>query len=384
MGPAACLSFDMARRAARRRLPRGLFDYVDRGVGQEAALLRLRESLDAVEIAPRVLVSRTDRDIGCTLFGWQARAPLVIAPTAMAGLVHPDGEIVLARAAARAGIPVALSTQSITSVGRLRAAVPEAEIWMQLYLWQDLDQSDALIARAAEAGVRVLVMTVDTPYGARKEWVLRSGFSMPFRPGLRSATDMALHPGWLWRVALRQLLRDGLPKMENYPAGRQPRLVGGPPAPPELALRRDLGWDDVARVRDRWPGVLILKGILRDDDALSAADLGVDGVVVSSHGARNLDAAPAPVTVLPGIAEAVAGRMTVLADSGVRRGLDVLRYRLAGAEAVMLGRLPLWALAAGGAAGVEAALDWLTAEYREALDFSGAAPGAPPATSAAE
>lgn len=372
------LSFDEMRRAARRRLPRGLFDYIDRGVGNEAGLRALRQRLDATLIAPRVLRTQPGRDIGCTLFGAPQQAPFIIAPTAMAGLVHRDGEKLLARAAERHGFPICLSTQSLSAVEDLRRAAPRATIWMQLYLWQDRALSLDLLNRARDAGVQVLVMTVDTPYGARKEWNLRSGFDMPFRPSPRSLADLALHLPWAARTLLPGLLREGWPRFGNYPKGLAPRLIG-PPADPRVDMRRPLGWDDVAWTRAHWDGALVLKGILTPRDARLAARAGADGIVVSSHGARNLDAAPAPIDALPQIAAQAGHDLTLLADSGIRRGLDVLRYRLGGARAVMLGRLPLWALAAGGADAVEAAFAALREEYLEALDYSGADPDAAPA-----
>lgn len=356
--------------AARRRLPRGLFDYIDRGVGDEAALRNLRTSLEAVEIAPRVLKSDSTRSTECSLYGKSLSAPFIIAPTAMAGLVHYDGEIILGRVAARQGIPVCLSTQSISSIQRLRAEVPESEIWMQLYLWNDRELSLELLKRAEDAGTDVLVMTVDTPYGARKEWNIHSGFDMPFRICPASIADLSLHPRWVLGVVLRNLMKQGMPRLGNYPAEMRPGLLAGK-AGSRVALRQDLGWEDVQWVRKHWKGQLVLKGILTPQDALVSKEAGADGIVVSSHGARNFDAAPAPASVLPDIVKLAGKEMTVLADSGIQRGLDVLRYRLRGAQAVMLGRLPLWALAAGGEAGLENALAVLKQEYTEALDFAG-------------
>lgn len=369
------LSFAAARRGARRRLTRGLFDYIDRGVGQETALGDLYRSIDAVRIVPRVLRADTGRSTTQVLFGKTVDAPIVIAPTAMAGLVHPDGEVVLARAASRHGLPVCLSTQSLTSVARLRAEVPDADIWMQLYLWQDRDLSLGLMGRAAEAGADVLVMTVDTPYGVRKPWNLHNGFGMPFSVTPRSLADLCLHPGWLLRVVLPNLLRDGLPELGNYPQELRPRLLG-PSTDARVALRANLNWEDVAWVRDHWPGTLVLKGILAAEDVDLARRAGADGIVVSSHGARNFDAAPAPMDVLADIARLGQG-MTVMADSGIRHGLDVLRYRVRGAQAVMIGRLPLWALASAGEAGVNCALSVLRREYVEALDSAGIADDLP-------
>lgn len=362
-------SFAHARRKSRRRLPRGIFEYIDRGIGEEASLRDLYARLDAITITPKVLGTKPARSTETELFGRTAGAPVAIAPTAMAGLVHPDGEVVLTRAATRHRVPVCLSTQSITSIERLRRMVPDAELWMQLYLWQDRDLSVGLLERAAGAGVEILVMTVDTRYRARKEWNEYNGFGMPFTLSPRNVADLCRHPGWIARVVLPNLLRDGLPAFGNYPEGMRPGLLG-PAGDPRVELRHELTWEDVAWVRDRWRGKLVLKGILAPEDAEKARTCGADGIVVSSHGARNFDASPAPCDVLPQILP-VSGGMTVMADSGIRRGLDVLRYRLLGAAAVMTGRLPLWALASGGEDGVDAAFEVLRQEYVEALDSAG-------------
>lgn len=364
------LSFDEMRLAARTLLPGGLFDYIDRGVGDEVGLRGLRKSLDAVEIAPRVLHSDSIRSVECSLFGQSQSAPIIIAPTAMAGLIRNNGEVLLARAATRHGLPICLSTQSITSIEHLRAEVPGARIWMQLYLWQDRNLSLELLKRAEAAGAGVLVMTVDTPYGGRKEWNIRSGFDMPFRFSPRNVAEMCLHPRWLTGMLSAILTNRGIPALGNYPVDMRPGLLGAR-TDARVRLRRDLRWDDVAWVRSHWKGRFVLKGIMTPEDAVAAEAAGVDGIVVSSHGARNFDAAPPPIDVVQSIAGAVGSQLTVLADSGVRRGLDVLRYRSRGAEAVMIGRLPLWALAAGGETGLDNALTIVKQEYLEALDFAG-------------
>ena len=362
------LSFQEARSGARRRLPRGLFDYIDRGVGEEASLRALRTRLDAAEIIPRMLAGADAQDAGVTLFSHQQQAPFIIAPTAMAGLVHRGGEEALARAAARCGVPFCLSTQSLSSVEEIARAAPDLAIWMQIYLWQDLSCSEALLTRAWDTGVRVAVMTIDTPAGSRKEWNLRSGFDMPFRLSPRSLYDLALRPNWLFGVVLPRTIRHGLPAMNNYPEAMRPRLLGAP-VDPRVTLMKGLNWDHVRWLRDRWAGKLVLKGILSCEDAEKAIGIGADGIVVSSHGARNFDASPAPIDVLKDISALCEGRLTVLADSGIRRGLDVLRYRNRGAVAVMLGRLPLWALAAEGEAGVFKALSILKEEYIESSRY---------------
>lgn len=362
------LSFEEARRSARRRLPRGLFDYIDRGVGEEASLRALRTRLDAAEITPRMLAGDDEPDIRVTLFGQRHEAPFIIAPTAMAGLVHRSGEEALARAAARCGVPFCLSTQSLSSVEEIARAAPDLSIWMQIYLWQDLGLSEVLLRQAWDTGVRVAVMTIDTPAASRKEWNLRSGFNMPFRLSGRSLSDLARRPNWLVGTILPRAIRHGLPAMNNYPQALRPRLIGAP-IDPRVTLMKGLNWDHARWLRDHWAGKLVLKGVLSCADAEMAIGIGADGIVVSSHGARNFDASPAPIDVLEDISATCQGHLTVMADSGIRRGLDVLRYRSRGAEAVMLGRLPLWALAAEGEAGVDKALSILKEEYIESSRY---------------
>ncbi|SNY93599.1 L-lactate dehydrogenase (cytochrome) [Cohaesibacter sp. ES.047] len=362
------LNYAQARTAAKRRLPKGLFDYIDRGVGEEASLKALSKSLNETVIVPRILSGLVEPELSTTLFGKRYSAPFIIAPTAMAGLIHQGGEMALARAAKTFGIPFCLSTQSLSSVDEVAAAVPDLDLWMQIYLWQDLSYSEQLLKRAWDAGARVAVMTVDTPKGSRKEWNMQSGFDMPFRISPRSVGDLALRPGWLLRVILPHMLRSGLPAMNNFPHGIQPKLLGRK-IHPGLTMRRGLSWDDVAWLRDKWSGPLVLKGILAPDDAEKAISMGADGIVVSSHGARNFDASPAPINVLSDISSVCAGRVTVMADSGIRRGLDVLRYQEKGARAVMLGRLPIYALAAEGMKGVTKALEILSEELSEALRY---------------
>lgn len=357
------------RAAARRRLPRGLFEYIDRGTEDEVALHRLRRSLEAVTLRPSVLAAAAP-DLAVTLMGQPQAAPLVIAPTALAGIVARDGEVALARAAAACGLPFCVSTQSVTTVEAIRAGAPDARLWFQLYVWQDRDATGQLIARAWEAGCDTLLLTADTPVGPNREYNRRNGFAVPFRPGLRNLLDIALHPRWTLTVLARQLWAEGIPGYGHYPPEfRRNVLDAGQAA--GLALDPGVDWRDLEDLRRLWPGRLIVKGVLDPADARRAVDCGVDGLVVSSHGARNFDALPAPAEVLPAVAEAVAGRAAVLADSGVMRGSDALKYLALGAEAVLLGRLPLWGLAVGGENGATDLLRLLLAEMRTGMTFLG-------------
>jgi L-lactate dehydrogenase (cytochrome) len=358
------------RRLARRRLPRGVFEYVDRGTEDEVGLRALRESLDAVKLAPKVLADVAALDLSATLFGRRQALPVVIAPTAMAGLLWHDGEVRLARAAKTAGIPLCISTQSITSVEAIAAGAPGADLWFQLYVWHDRRLTHELLARVRAAGVETLVLTADTPASPKKEWNVRNGFGIPIVPSLRAGIDVALHPRWLLGVLLRQALSTGLPTYAHYPPAFKTPVTRAA-VTPDLSITDRLTWDDLRELRRRWPGRLVVKGILRADDAQRAHDCGADGIVVSSHGGRNLDAAPAPIEVLPAIAERVAGRMTVLADSGIRRGSDIAKYLASGAQAVMLGRAVLYGVAAAGEAGAADVLAILRDELARTLAFLG-------------
>jgi L-lactate dehydrogenase (cytochrome) len=294
----------------------------------------------------------------------------VVAPTALAGLVAFDGETKLARAAAAVGVPFCVSTQSITTIETIRRGAPDAELWFQLYVWRNRSLTLNLLDRVRASGCDTLVITVDTPVGPNREYNQRNGFAMPMVPSLRAAVDFAMHPRWTLGVMARYLARDGLPTYGHYPDAFR-TAVTRPSVSDAVRLEGRLTWDDINLLRDHWHGKVIIKGILSVEDALQAAKLGVDGIVVSAHGGRNLDCLPAPADVLPAIAGAVSQRLTVLADSGIRRGTDVLKYCALGASAVLLGRLPLWGLAARGEAGAEAVLRMIVRETSTAMAFLG-------------
>lgn len=358
------------REKARRRLPRGLFEYIDRGTEDEQALTRLRGSLDAVTLRPSVLSGHASRDIGMTLFGKELPTPLVVAPTALAGLVAHDGELKLARAAESLGIPFCVSTQSVTTIEDIRRAAPDAALWFQLYVWRDRALTADLLKRVRANDCECLVVTADTQMSPNREYNQRNGFGIPFKPTVRNVADMAVHPGWLLGVMLRYMFAGGIPTYGHYPPEFRSAITRAGIAD-AVRLRTDLSWDDVKRLRDEWPGKLIVKGVLSVEDAELAAGVGADGIVVSAHGGRNLDCLPSPASCLPAIAEAVGDSMAVLADSGVRRGTDALKYLAMGAQGVMLGRLPLWGLAAGGEEGARAILSMMLREMDTAMGFLG-------------
>lgn len=369
-GLTAILNVEDARRAARRRLPHGLFEYIDRGTEDEISIAGNRRDLDAVRLAPSVLVDVSQRSQEALVLGKSQPSPLVIAPTAVAGLVWHDGEIALAKAAAAAGIPFCVSTQSITPIERI-AAESGAELWFQLYVWKGRQRMLALLDRAWNAGARVLVLTVDTVVGPNREYNLRNGFGVPLKPSLRAGIDLALHPRWTASVMLRALLNSGVPTYAHYPDEFRTRL-GRASLSDEVSLATDVTWKDVGLLRERWHGQIVLKGILRADDALKAAELGVDAIAVSNHGARNLDCAPSPVEALPAIADAVHGRIEILADSGVRRGADIARFLALGASGVLIGRATLYGVAIAGEPGASRVLDLLRQELHTTMAMLGA------------
>ncbi len=366
----AALNFSDFRLKAKRRLPKGLFEYIDRGTEDELALTTIRDRLDRLKFLPRILAGDPDPVLETTVFGRSQPQPLVVAPTALAGLVAHDGEVKLARVAAAHGLPFTVSTQSITGVEDIRAAVPDATLWFQLYMWQDRALSYHLLEQVKACGISTLVVTLDTPVSAKREYNTRNGFGIPFSFSPRAAIDMACHPGWLARVMLPYLRHSGVPTYGNYPPAFRSKITR--PSIDRAVKLLSLSREDLVTLRARWQGEIILKGVLHPDDAELAVNLGADGIVVSAHGGRNLDAAVAPADVLPQIAQRVAGRLKVFADSGVRRGSDVLKYLALGADAVLLGRLPLWALAANGERGADQALHMLVHEMTTTMALIGA------------
>lgn len=365
------LSADDYRALAQKRLPKGLFEYIDRGTEAELALSDIRRSLDEIKFCPTVLTGQSGCDMASHIFGRNYAVPLVIAPTALAGLVSHDGEAKLARVAGRLGIPFCVSTQSVTSIDDIRQGAPDTELWLQLYLWRNRDLSWQLLERAKQSGVDTLVITADTPLSPKRDYNQRNGFSVPFVPSLRGICDMATHPRWLVSVMLRYMMTSGMPTYAHYPDEFKAAITRDAVAE-DVKIESTLGWSDIAEIRDHWQGRVIIKGVLSVNDAITARDSGIDGIVVSAHGGRNLDLAPAPVDMLPAIVEAVGADMVVMADSGIRRGGDALKYLALGSQAVMIGRLPLYGLAANGEQGAYDLLTMLIEEMQSNMVFAGA------------
>lgn len=362
------LSVADLRRIARRRLPRFVFEFIDGGAEDEVTLRRNREALERIGFCPRVLTDVSQPRLSVDLMGAPARLPLVIAPMGTCTLAARDADLALARAAAAAGIPYTLSTMSSTSLEDMARAVA-GRLWFQLYVLRNRDFNDALVTRADDAGYEALVVTVDLATGGKRERDLRNGITIPLRLGLRGMVDCALRPGWSLRM-----LRDGSPVYRNLRGlfdNEEPGLTIAHKVGRNLDAAFDL--DALARLRDRWPRKLVVKGVQHPSDAERVAGIGVDAVWVSNHGGRQLDGAEATIDSLPRIARAVGGRLDVIVDSGIRRGSDVLKAAALGATAAAIGRPALFAASAGGEAGVAHAIGIFEDELRRAMQLAGVA-----------
>ncbi len=355
------LSLDDFERAARRHLPRPIFEYVAGAVEDRASLRDNSAAFDELGFLPRVLMDMSKRSTETTLFGRAYSAPFGIAPMGITALTAYRGDLVLARAAAKANIPMVLSG---TSLIRLEEVIKENPLaWFQAYLPGEPARIAALVDRVAAAGYQTLMVTVDVAVLSNRENTLRAGFSLPLRPSVRLAWDGLSHPRWLLGTALRTLLRHGMPHFENSYVERGAPLLSRY-AERDFSKRDHLNWQHLEAIRRRWKGKLVVKGIMSPVDARLARDKGVDGVVVSNHGGRQLDGTVSPLRALPAIA-AVAGDMTVLMDGGIRRGTEVLKALALGAKFVFVGRPFNYAAAVASEAGVLHAAEILRGEvYR--------------------
>lgn len=358
------LNVEDFRTLARRRLPRRVFDYLDGGAEDERGLARNRTAFERVTFAPRRLIDVSHRDLSTTLFGQPIAAPLLIAPTGLNGLIWPRGDVELARAAEHARIPFVMSTASNVSLETL-AGEAGGDLWFQLYVLHPA-LADQLVARASKAGYRTLVITVDVALNGKRERDARNGFALPLRYTPRVLLDGLLHPRWSCAL----LRNGGVPALENFASS------DAATAQVQAALLRrqmdaSFAWDDLRRVRDRWPHRLLVKGILRADDAARCLELGVDGVILSNHGARQLDDAVSPLDVLPAARAACGTAGALLLDSGIRRGADVVKALALGADAVLLGRATLYGLAVDGAAGALRVIDIVKDEIDRTIAMLG-------------
>jgi L-lactate dehydrogenase (cytochrome) len=364
---ARAASVEDLRRLARRRLPGGVFDYIDGGAEDERTLAANRAAFAAVGFRPRVLRGIESVDLGSTLLGRPLAYPLVLAPTGFTRIADPDGELAVARAAQRAGLPYTLSTLSTRSIEEVRA-VSDGRLWFQVYAWRDRGLVKEMVDRAAAARYEALVLTVDTAVLGRRERDVRRGFSLPPTIGPGTLLDGALHPGWTWAFVRSEPIRF---------ANVVGRSVGDGSSPVTLAdyintqFDPSLSWKDVDWLRSVWSGPIVLKGVQTVADAVLAADAGVDAVALSNHGGRQLDGAPAAFDLVAPVADAVGGRIEIVCDGGVRRGSDILKAICAGATAAMAGRAYLYALGAAGERGVDRVLEWFRADLVRTMSLVG-------------
>ena len=365
-----CFNIADLREAAKRRLPKGVFEFVDRATEDHLALAANRSAFEDVKLRHRSLVDVSNRSTKTMLFGKPAALPMVIAPTGAAGLCWYRGELALAKAAAAAGIPLTLSTASMTAMETI-ADQAGGRLWFQLYVWKRRDLSYQIIERAKAAGYEALIVTVDSAVPPNREYNSRNGFALPFSPNPRFLMDIARHPSWTLGVMGRYLTTIGMPKHENYPAEFQGTITSGAAGRVDAMRIDSLNWDDIAKFRDMWPGILMLKGVNRIDDSLKAIGYGVDGIIVSNHGGRNMDSAAATLDVLPEIVGAVGDKCTVIVDSGVRRGADIVKAVALGAKAVLTGRATLYGTAVGGQEGAAKAIGIIKTEMDKTMAYTG-------------
>ena len=360
------LSIDDLRRLAKRRIPQAIFDYAAGGAYEELTLRRNTADLDAMTFRQRVMIDVSKVSLATAMAGTAVSMPLAIAPTGLAGLFHADGEILGARAAAVCGIPFCLSTMSICSIEDVRAATPQP-FWFQQYLMKDRGFNQELIDRAAAARCSALVLTLDLQVLGERRRDPRNGLTIPPRLTLQNAWDLARKPAWAFKVLCG--------KRRNF--GNLIGRIGGSSGIRTLAewtatqFDPSANWRDVEWVRSRWPGKLILKGVLDAEDARFGLAAGADAIVVSNHGGRQLDGAPSSISVLGEIAAAIDGRCEVLFDGGVRSGQDIAKALALGAGGALIGRSFLYALAAAGEAGVIKAIEIMRNELRVTLALTG-------------
>ncbi|WP_445657661.1 alpha-hydroxy acid oxidase [Achromobacter sp. NCFB-sbj8-Ac1-l] len=354
------------RTQARKRLPRLAFDYLEGGAEDGATQRRNTAAYGELEFQPQVLADVSDCQLGTTVLGAAAAMPAIVGPTGLNGLFWPDADVHLARAAHQAGLPFVLSTASTSLLEDVRAA-SAGELWLQLYVQRDRRIAEHLMDRAWRSGYTVLFLTVDVPVHGNRDHDKRNGFKLPLRPSGRLLLDLAAHPGWCWRM-----LRGGGPQLKNLAVSSNARediteQAGALSRQMDLALT----WDDIDWLRRRWHGRIVIKGIQTLADARRARARGVDGIVLSNHGGRQLESAPCMLDALPEVAAELGHSLEILVDGGVRRGSDIAKAVALGARAVLLGRAPLYGLAGRGPRGAGEVLAILRTELENTLRLLG-------------
>jgi (S)-mandelate dehydrogenase len=352
------INIEDLRRMAKRHLPRMCFDFIEGGLEDERGIARNESAFDRHALVPRYLVDVAKRDLSATLFGRRYALPFGIAPTGIAGLFRRGADLMLAEAAKAADIPFIMSGASTGSIEDVAKVAPE-HAWYQLYGARDRTVSEDMIRRTRDAGLSTLVLTVDVPVASKRERNLRNGFVRPYRIRPSIALEALRHPAWIADF----LRHGGMPALDNWvryaPKGASANEVADYVATQTPSIQT---WQDLETYRRLWPRTLVVKGILHIDDARRAAEMGVDGIIVSNHGGRQLDRAPSPLEVLLPITQAVGSKVAVMFDSGVRRGSDIVIARCLGARFTFVGRATLYGCAAGGVRGAKRAIDILRDE----------------------
>lgn len=362
------INIDDLRKVAKRRAPKIMFDFIEGGVEDEDGISRNERAFRDQRLLPKYLVDVSNRDQTTTLFGREYSSPFGISPTGLAAIFRPGADLMLAQAAREANVPFIMSGASTASIEDLAKVAPEHG-WYQLYAAKDKSISEDMIRRADEAGLSTLVLTVDVPVHPKRERNVRNGFSRPLKLTWRTKLDALMHPKWL-----AGYLEHGTPMLSNWaPYVREGASADEVADFVSTQTAAPLSWTDFERFRELWPRKLVIKGIMRTDDAARAVDLGADGVIVSNHGGRQLDRAPSSLSALPKIHRAVGDRTTVMIDSGVRRGVDAMIARCLGAQFVFMGRATLYGTVAGGLDGAKTALGFL----RDEIDTNLAQIGCP-------
>ena len=361
-----CHSITDLRQAAKRRLPGAVFDYMDGAAEDEVTLQRNRTDFDRYELIPRYLVDVKDVDLSARVLGADIDVPFILAPTGMSRLFHHTGERAVARAAQKAGTLYSLSSMATASIEDI-AETSAGPKMLQLYVWRDRGILKDFIRRARASGYTALCLTVDFPAAGQRERDLRNGFTVPPEIRLSNILDTMIRPGWLWGFLTSPRMK--LANVHGHATAAENLF-----SVIEYTTSQfdpSVTWKDVEWMIREWGGPFAIKGILSADDARRAADMGVTAVIVSNHGGRQLDHSPSPVSMLPGIAGAVGDRVEVILDGGIRRGIDVIKALSLGATAVMIGRAYLFGLGAGGEAGVDRALELLSAEIKRNMMLVG-------------
>ena len=364
MGLDRAASIDDLRRLAKRRIPRFAFDLVDGGAESERNLRRNIEAFEEVQLTPRYMVDVSELDMRVTLFGQTFDAPFGMAPIGMLNAFWPDADLILARLCARENIPYVASSAASTTLERLAEAA-DGNGWFQLYVSSDEAVTEGLIARAEASGYGVMMVTADVPAAGKRDRDIRNQLSVPFRITPEVLVELIANPSWSLNT-----LRHGKPNIANYADLLQSATSYADVQ--KTLITPGFTWEHLKRLRDRWSGTLLVKGILHPQDALRCAEIGCDGIVISNHGGRQVAFGPPTVEALPGIAEALGGRIKIILDSGVRRGADILRAKALGADFALTGRALAFGVGAGGAAGAKHAMEILKLELRRALGQLGA------------